>query len=245
MFKDSLRPLQFLLFLFFLVHVFSCSMRLVLILSLILLFCGCTSDSASETTSTTQGIVCLDPYILVGNDCCLDKDGNGICDRDETSTSVMPAAPSSSTVSTSIATTSMAPTTTARVTTTVKQTTTTEAPTTTTTTLHSAYECVQAAGYDKDSFILVYSPGCGGSSVESAAEAASAQKGVGLTKIDISVLSPREINALECFLGMYYEGNANFMMCPRIMCPKTGKVEEVTGRKPVSVQMRSFAGSCV
>lgn len=26
---------------------------------------------------------CSNPYILVGNDCCLDKDGNNICDKDE------------------------------------------------------------------------------------------------------------------------------------------------------------------
>lgn len=28
-------------------------------------------------------VVCNEPYILVGEDCCLDSDANGICDRDE------------------------------------------------------------------------------------------------------------------------------------------------------------------
>ncbi len=31
-----------------------------------------------------SGMVCNKPYIVVGNDCCLDKDGNSICDKDET-----------------------------------------------------------------------------------------------------------------------------------------------------------------
>lgn len=42
----------------------------VLVLVLILAGCG-------------QKIVCNKPYILVGSECCLDKDDNGICDKDE------------------------------------------------------------------------------------------------------------------------------------------------------------------
>ena len=30
-----------------------------------------------------QNVVCTKPYILIGNSCCLDKNNNGICDKDE------------------------------------------------------------------------------------------------------------------------------------------------------------------
>lgn len=33
---------------------------------------------------TDQKVVCNKPYILVGTGCCLDKDNNNICDKDET-----------------------------------------------------------------------------------------------------------------------------------------------------------------
>ena len=32
-----------------------------------------------------QKIICKSPYLLVGQECCLDKDANGICDKDEQS----------------------------------------------------------------------------------------------------------------------------------------------------------------
>ncbi len=32
---------------------------------------------------SSTGVVCNDPYITVGDGCCLDKDANGICDDDE------------------------------------------------------------------------------------------------------------------------------------------------------------------
>src|SRR3989338_7558186 len=35
-------------------------------------------------SACTQKITCNKPYILVGDNCCLDKDDNGICDSDET-----------------------------------------------------------------------------------------------------------------------------------------------------------------
>ncbi len=54
---------------------------------LFVLASGCIEGlTPSAATSTTQpSIVCNRPYIRVGGDCCLDRDGNGVCDRDETS----------------------------------------------------------------------------------------------------------------------------------------------------------------
>ncbi len=49
-------------------------MKKVIILTagLILFLAGCVQEP-----------VCNDPYILVGYDCCLDEDSNGVCDTDE------------------------------------------------------------------------------------------------------------------------------------------------------------------
>jgi hypothetical protein len=47
-----------------------------------------TTTTTMTTTSTTtiHGIVCLPPYIRFGLGCCLDVNGNDICDSDETQT---------------------------------------------------------------------------------------------------------------------------------------------------------------
>lgn len=49
----------------------------LIIVSLVLVACTPTQPSVPSQ------IVCNTPYILVGNECCLDKDSNAICDRDE------------------------------------------------------------------------------------------------------------------------------------------------------------------
>jgi len=46
----------------------------VLLLILLTVLCGCT----------TKNVVCNKPYILVGEECCIDQNDNNICDRDET-----------------------------------------------------------------------------------------------------------------------------------------------------------------
>lgn len=51
---------------------------LVLILAIVLI-----NPFSQERELLPQQTVCNKPYILVGNDCCLDKDDNGICDKDE------------------------------------------------------------------------------------------------------------------------------------------------------------------
>jgi len=46
--------------------------------------------------------VCNKPYILVGNDCCLDLNDNGICDRDETTTTTSATTTTTSSTTTTI-----------------------------------------------------------------------------------------------------------------------------------------------
>ncbi len=50
----------------------------LLVVALLLFIIGCKDNSITGGT-----IVCNKPYILVGMDCCLDKNDNSICDKDE------------------------------------------------------------------------------------------------------------------------------------------------------------------
>jgi hypothetical protein len=50
------------------------------ILTILLLFAGCMQSP--------QEIVCDPPYMRYGDSCCLDANNNGICDRDETPTTI-------------------------------------------------------------------------------------------------------------------------------------------------------------
>lgn len=60
---------------------------LVLLILGILMLSGCKDNITGGT------IICNEPYILVGTDCCLDKDGNSICDQDETEEKAEPVEP--------------------------------------------------------------------------------------------------------------------------------------------------------
>lgn len=48
-------------------------MRSLLILAALLVLAACQQGPS---------VICNDPYILVGDSCCLDKDGDGACDKD-------------------------------------------------------------------------------------------------------------------------------------------------------------------
>lgn len=52
------------------------NMHVVSTLIVVLLLCGCIDQSTT----------CNKPYILVGKDCCLDENNDGICDKDKPST---------------------------------------------------------------------------------------------------------------------------------------------------------------
>jgi len=58
---------------------------LSLITLLLISACGTTKSSLKETLAEITGnsVVCNKPYILVGKDCCLDRDYDNICDKDE------------------------------------------------------------------------------------------------------------------------------------------------------------------
>ena len=88
---------------------------------LITLFSGCLGQNSG----------CSDPYVKIGDSCCVDGDGNGICDKDETQTTIT-TEKSTTTIrsTTTTSTTTQAPETTTLVST--IETTTSAARTTTT-----------------------------------------------------------------------------------------------------------------
>lgn len=59
----------------------------ILIALLILVLVNPSFISGTGSVVKTNQIVCNSPYILVGTECCLDQNHNGICDKDEASTS--------------------------------------------------------------------------------------------------------------------------------------------------------------
>lgn len=66
----------------------------------IVLASGCTQQSQEPAPTTTSEEFCKAPYIRLGKGCCLDKDGNSICDQDEKpkeTTSVQTTVPTTTT----------------------------------------------------------------------------------------------------------------------------------------------------
>jgi len=69
-------------------------MKTPLTLIIICFGCGCictgTGLGGGGVTDETASEACEAPYIHVGSDCCLDGDGNGICDSDEATEETQP-----------------------------------------------------------------------------------------------------------------------------------------------------------
>jgi len=56
------------------------------IIAYCVVFSGCVNLGQDSLDNGANDIVCNPPYLRIGDSCCLDKDGNGICDKDEQST---------------------------------------------------------------------------------------------------------------------------------------------------------------
>jgi hypothetical protein len=72
-------------------------------LLLVILLCGCLRQEPQEV----QKPVCSPPYLLVGNNCCLDENSNRICDRDESTTTTRIPPSTSTTIATTTTSTSI------------------------------------------------------------------------------------------------------------------------------------------
>jgi hypothetical protein len=99
---------------------------------LISLFAGCIGQNGG----------CSDPYVKIGDSCCVDGDGNGVCDKDEMQTTTTEKV-TSTVRSTATTTSTQAPTTTLPATT-METTTTTGRTTTTLKGCKTASDCGQS-----------------------------------------------------------------------------------------------------
>ena len=94
------------------------------------------------------------------------------------------------------------------------------------------YDCVKNAGYNPDAVIFGYSKNCG-SNTQFMTGASMASKNTGVTIVKVNIggyLDANKLKMLECFFGKYSEANKNvFAECPRLLCPKTGRYETMSG----------------
>ncbi len=63
-------------------NILTLSLTMILLMGIVFVS-GCTSQGDIGTQSK---LVCFEPYILVGDSCCLDKNGDGFCDESVTKT---------------------------------------------------------------------------------------------------------------------------------------------------------------
>jgi hypothetical protein len=192
-------------------------MKLATILAAVLLLSGCMSQTTQETTTTT-------------------------------------AATPPTTASTATTETTMAPTTT-----TAEQpaetTTTTTAPEPPTLpgaysdpkdTGYQVYSCAGSTGKDPNAVYYIYSPGCGNKFLSDASIAAR-HAGIPIVALKVQASSDSSYTRfLECFFGPKTRENTDFQVCPKMLCPKSGKQATITDLTTSSAQsqMIQFATDC-
>jgi hypothetical protein len=99
----------------------NCVFTGISIVLIVAFFCGCMTSTppAIGANDRDLGVVCKTPYIRFANTCCLDMNGNAICDKDETPTTLAQVATTTiASVATSVTTLPLPPTTMAAQTTT-------------------------------------------------------------------------------------------------------------------------------
>lgn len=55
---------------------------IALLIALALMITGC-GTTTTDSLQASNPLVCENPYIIFNNDCCLDSNNNGLCDKDE------------------------------------------------------------------------------------------------------------------------------------------------------------------
>ena len=104
-------------------------------------------------------------------------------------------------------------------------------------------QCVKDAGYDPDRMFFLYTNTCGQKFAERVKDSSRAT-GVWAVQLDIGLLKGMEINLLECFYGPFQPDNRQFFRCPRLLCPRTGKVYDLDSNRPMTLKIRQFALRC-
>jgi len=181
---------------------------------------------------------CAAPYIQVGTECCLDDDGNGVCDSEEgTGQGFAGEQGGEETTETTVPEEGQTETTVVS----------TNGPTTTSSQVSQQYECVRNAGYNPDQVLYLYSKtgrGCGNdANTINAIRTAASREGVEVKYMDITILDESEIMVLECFYGAYSQSNLEYTYCPRLLCPMNGDIKTIhTG--PIRSQASGLMKNC-
>jgi len=223
-------------------------MKRLIILLAVLTLSGCICcggadipDMGGESGGGDDEGQCQRPYIQVGEECCLDADDNMICDADEEDE------PDQTATTAKKATTTTAPPTTA-----AQKSTITAAPKLTTTIqprFASTYQCVKDIKGQEvaDGVLYFFSTRCGDGKSLATASTAQGRTGVKFYKVKIGgSLDDDTLALMECFYGDYSQGNREFSYCPRLLCPRNGKIKDLKGLSTASVmsQMTGFAKDC-
>ncbi len=203
-------------------------------------------NGGAQEAGEGRAEACESPYMQVGSECCLDYDGNGVCDSDEAAADETEGE-TETTDSTEETATTLAEETMTLVE--ADPTTTTGATATTQRTNGVIYNCVKAAGYDPEKVIYLSSKStgkpCGSDAITiNSIKTAASRSGVEMTFEDISYLEEDEIRMMECFFGRYSEGNLEFRSCPRLLCPRNGNMVIIDGRRPIVPQASGFMKNC-
>ncbi len=95
-------------------------------------------------------------------------------------------------------------------------------------------ECVEEAGYDSDGLVYAYASACGDDYI-GMMQKAGVRNDVNVAFIDIRRLTGRQRRLLECFYGNYSQDNLRFQHCPKMLCPRNGRILPVKKTEPVYI----------
>ena len=208
--------------------------------ALILLSAGClccklpgksTSTTVRTTRATTAATLagCSPPNIKHGSGCCLDANGNGVCDKDESSMSTL-VSTSHGTLATTEATTRATTIITVATTTVTAATTTTRAP-------NPKAECVKRYGVTPGTVLYLYTHKCCDAVLTPMVDRVEA-KGYTFRHIDMAYPSDKDKALIYCFYSSLPD------IVPELICTADGDSLLIVGYENPQSAINTFASNC-
>jgi hypothetical protein len=219
------------------------------------------SPGSEKKANDAPGTVCGPKELSSGASCCLDRNGNGICDirEDPTTIPTVPetryTAPTTSPhegpsqtkeptttilpASTSASTTSTTPSTTSTTASTLIATTFSVISTTTTSLAgRLVSSCGDKYGVSSDTVIYVYTPKCCEKTVSPIIERTSKDRGYKYKYVAADALDKPAEGLLKCYLPPGY------INVPQLICPANGNTRILTSQGTLD-QIISFSQKCL
>lgn len=223
--------------------IFAVGAVLVVALGLggILLF---LSGDGTEDT----GLVCETPYIVSGDDCCLDQDDNTVCDNLEATGSSSQESPTTTASSAAAPTTTLtqtSPKTTTSASATETSTAATTSPATSTTPASSPETqlktaCVNQYGVKSDTLLYLYSSSCRGcDTIHNYLSTVASRGGYEYESLNVGDLDTNERNILGC-----HYSPSDSIGVPQIICPASGDTIAFSRTVGALKKIESFAATC-